>query len=611
MAIATPHVRAGFTGLCFQACVVAAAALLLGACGSERAPTASAATASGLGSGPRIDLKVLLLHAGSAPEIDAWKATLTRLGTPFDDIDLAGATFTADTLSDGAGHARYNAVILGRPSDLTEDQGAILASFESSFGIRQIVAWTWGWGGNGLGAPFGYDGWPDGYDGSPVVGTLTAAGRGVFPYLAGSVPFDNQWGVLELPDPSAQFETLVEGPGGAALVGIHTLLDGREEMVTTIEYTVWDGDQKALLEGQLAWATRGVYLGYWRNYLSMHFDDVLLGDERWSATLHDVSEDLSPIRMTPADVSRAVAWSRANDLRLHLVFNGQGATAAETGNGVRKGQQDALTDALLASRSSFGWISHTWSHADLDTADLQAITTEIKKNVAWATANGVAIAPAELVTGGHAGPGNPAFEVALARTGVTCIASDASVDDAVRTLGTSLVVPRHPTNLFYNVGTRSEQLDEFNWIYRDDPWVNAPVTWTQYVNITAGQILGAVMANDPRPHFAHQNNLAEDGTFYDVADAVLQGYRAWFSVPLVQPTMSEAGAQLVNAKAWRAALDAGQVTAYIAGGAVHVDAKVAVSVPVTGTTVGTLYGGLVSGWAAAAAGRPLVLPLAR
>ena len=205
--------------------------------------------------------------------------------------------------------------------------------------------------------------------------------------------------------------------------------------------------------------------------------------------------------MIPADVTRAVAWSQASGIHLDLVVNGQGATQTDK-NGVRRGQNDALTTALLAAKAKFGWISHTWSHEDLDTAKLSTIVDEINKNQTWANANKAPMNPAELVTGGHTGLANPAMPTALARTGVTRIAGDASVNASVRMLGQAIVVPRHPAPVYYNVGTNAEQLDEFNYIYRSDPYVGAPLTWSQYLNLSANQMLGFVVANDPRPFFA-------------------------------------------------------------------------------------------------------------
>ena len=217
--------------------------------------------------------------------------------------------------------------------------------------------------------------------------------------------------------------------------------------------------------------------------------------------------------------------------------------------------------------------------------------------------------PAELVTGGHTGLSNQAMPTALSRAGVTRIAGDASVNPAARMLGQAIVVPRHPAPIYYNVGTNTEQLDEFNWIYRNDPYVHAPLTWSQYVNLSADQMLGFVVANDPRPFFAHQANLAEDGVFYLVADALLFKYGAWFSVPPVQPTMTDAGTLLMQLAGWQSALRAGQVTAYVQSGAVHITATAPVSVPITGTSIGSVYGPLRSGWVSVSPTAPASIAL--
>jgi hypothetical protein len=38
--------------------------------------------------------------------------------------------------------------------------------------------------------------------------------------------------------------------------------------------------------GLLNWVTRGVYLGYWRNYFEVQVDDLFLADDAWDMTLH-------------------------------------------------------------------------------------------------------------------------------------------------------------------------------------------------------------------------------------------------------------------------------------------------------------------------------------
>jgi hypothetical protein len=191
-------------------------------------------------------------------------------------------------------------------------------------------------------------------------------------------------------------------------------------------------------------------------------------------------------------------------------------------------------------------------------------------------------------------------------------------------------------NVFYNAGRSDEQVDEYNWIYtsraqggsgicEDNPATTtclpAPLdTATGYadhiVPLETRIALGHVLAGDPKPHFIHQSNLAEDRIAYPILDGVLDGYHALFAddTPLVNLRMKDIGAELKRRAAWQSAVRAGQVTAYRVGGTVTVSAPGGVAVTATmpvGTTLGggsfgTAYAGAVSGWTSSA-GRPLTL----
>jgi hypothetical protein len=195
-------------------------------------------------------------------------------------------------------------------------------------------------------------------------------------------------------------------------------------------------------------------------------------------------------------------------------------------------------------------------------------------------------------------------------------------------------VPRHPTNVYYNTGTREQQLDEYNWLYvkpsagggcADIPGVTTcrgtPATWQDYVAAESAIMFGHVVGNDPRPHYFHQSNLAEwdpakaaddlaqGGVLYPVVDALKARYDAAFNatMPLVQLTQAEVGDELARRERWAKALAAGSVTAYLLDGVVHVTTTATLDVPLTGTTVGTTYGGQKSGWRTVAANTDVLL----
>jgi hypothetical protein len=384
----------------------------------------------------RIDAKVLLLSAdGTEPGFGAWKAELSREGVPFDTFvayngQTRVATLTDDKLADyGANHAKYDAVILSTGdlghtvnnaggttsflSALSDGEWSTLAKFERSFGIRQLSDYTAPTPAHGLNTVGGAT-----QDGN--VGTLTPAGKAAFPYLKGPVPIANDdpnvaeaFGYQATPTNPANWQTLVAGPNNSAYLGIYTHPDdGREEMVMTVASNENQIQAQLLRHGELNWVTRGVFLGYQRNYLELQVDDLFLGDDAWDPTTHTTSFDPAKAsRMTAADVAQAVAWSKAHGIRIDFAFNGGGSEQYKADKGVAT---DPLAAAFAAptTRSQFGFINHTYDHPNLDCSTAPFITKEITDNVAWGRQLGLSLDPTEVITGEHSGlansrPGNP------------------------------------------------------------------------------------------------------------------------------------------------------------------------------------------------------------
>jgi hypothetical protein len=348
-------------------------------------------------------MRVLLLGAtGAEPSFQAWRAGLDRAGVPFEAIALR-VDRSPVRLVDGAGHARFQALILATSAvlddALSRSEREALEELEREFGIRRLTAYAYPGPAHGLRAPV----WAGPLEG--VSASLTPSGHRLFPYLRGALPIDaGNWGYLSVPAWAADFETLVAAADGAALIGIHRHGDGREEMVQTFDANAGQTHGELLRHGQLAWVTRGSYLGYERNYLSLQIDDVLLPNHAWNVVTH--GPDVSPgaiIRMTPDDAARAARWSRARGLRLDLVCNGGGSGRYTREAGV---PADPLLGALLAERDAFGWINHTYEHGNLDRVPRSQIEAEIQRNFSWAHQLGIELEPDVVVTGEHTGLAN-------------------------------------------------------------------------------------------------------------------------------------------------------------------------------------------------------------
>lgn len=577
-----------------------------------------------------VDMRVLLVSAyGGEPALLAWQQELGREGVPYDTVvaDTA-APITDTTLADGTTHARYEAVVFADdivPTTLAPQELTAIRTFEATFGLREVSGFSYPSADEGLNPPSA--GGPMSSLGTSA--TLTTAGRSVFPYLRGPVSYEGVvWGYLATPVAGAAFTPLVTGANGSSLVGVYRRADGVEQMVSTVAVgpSMTHGD--LLLRGMVDWATGRVHLGLWRNYLGFHVDDIFAADDRWDVNANMTPEDgvtctsdgtdpLPPcstkaIRMTATDVQRAASWSR-NNVRLDFVFNGAGRDDAVADNGT-----DPLSNALISNRSAFGWINHTYSHMNLDNATQAQIAGEITTNIAFATRWGLPINRRELVTGEHSGLANPAMPAALDQTGIRVTGSDNSRQPQPYAIGGAVTLPRYPSNIYYNVGTRAEQLDEYNYVYFQGctntavtTCLTAPATWQQYVDAETTIMLRHVLNNDPRPHYVHQSNLAEDGTLYLVANPVLAKYRSWFSAPLVTPTMTQASQELARQSAWASALSSGQVRAWRLGSFAYVQssAPATVQVPLSGILFGQSYGGGRSGWATLPSGATIAVAI--
>ena len=201
-------------------------------------------------------------------------------------------------------------------------------------------------------------------------------------------------------------------------------------------------------------------------------------------------------------------------------------------------------------------------------------------------------------------------------------------------------IPRYPTNIYYNVSTNAEEIDEYETLY-DAPSTTggtgacvASSTTTcspAGTAFTIGAIVSSVdqgmfqhmMGNDPLPDYFHQTNLMSsstngatgdgDGLYYETMNPLLAEYHQYFqgNAPIEQLTMAQIGDLLSEQANWATANTNNQVSGYIQGNVVTVNnSGSAVELPLTGTNVGSAYAGSVSGWTLAPAGASTYTALA-
>lgn len=549
--------------------------------------------------------------------------------------------FLQDTVN-GAARAKYQGVVLPNANPFTDPaEMTALADFERSFGIRQVDSFVYPNPAVGLNWP-GYAGTLDGTTANLTSTGIAGPFRYLkgpvrfedidpnvwesYGYLATPLPDDPAQAASYVPYITATAGGQTGNPGG-----VYTHDGGRSELVLTWAFNSQQWQFRILGHGIITWLTKGVHLGYDRSYFSLNIDDVFLPDERWSSDNNctpgeDCAPDVTttPIRMTPDDVTTAVNWEAQNNFTFDMYFNGVGSVDAIADNG-----SDPLTTALVADRSKFRWGNHTYEHAflgcqqDLTVVPWRCqtdasgntlwvskadIESQITQDRTWAAGKGLSTDTTELVTGEHSGlkilpqqpVDNPNFGPALNETNVRYIGSDASRDNVQRAVGNALTVPRYPISNYFNVAKKPEMVDEYNWIYtsranggsgicEDHPDTVTciqpldPATgYEDYIIPVDSRITEShILANDPRPHYAHQSNLSEDRILYPMLDKILGDYRAAFATnaPIVNQRLSDLGAEIKRQNAWHAAW--GNVTAYVQDGRVTIQPPNGVAVPIT------------------------------
>ena len=132
-------------------------------------------------------------------------------------------------------------------------------------------------------------------------------------------------------------------------------------------------------------------------------------------------------RISGSDFTNAIAWqtrTRASDprlanVRLELAFNGEGASGIYS--------PDTLTPAVVAGRTAFNWVSHTYTHQNLDSVTYNVARRELVRNDRTATLLGLSPYQKDaLVQPDISGLGNPQFLQAAKDFGIKYLISDTS-----------------------------------------------------------------------------------------------------------------------------------------------------------------------------------------
>lgn len=590
-----------------------------------------------------ISMKLLVVSSdGNEPSFAAIKSVLNQVGVPYDTLIATQTPLTASMLSDGVGNGHYQGIMLSTgnlgyfDSTLGSYQSAFSAAqwqtlwnYELSFHVRQSTLYTY---------PAGL---PDNYGltlisggdttTNPIQANLTPAGRGVFNYVNGAQPIvvTNAWTYLATPAGS-NVVPLLSTPDGYAIASIYTASDGRQNLTITADENPDLRHSLQLAYGIINWVSKGFFLGERHVYMNPQPDDVLIDDDIWD-TISLTDTTGITYRMTGVDFANAVTWQtalnatvpNAGKIKLQWPFVGQGATGIYP--------NDTLTPAVKQLQGAFKWVSHTYTHANLDNISYSDASTELQQNNKIAKQLGLTLYNRDnMVQPDVSGLNNPNFLSAANDLGIRYLISDTSQpgwNNPSPNAGfystyqpSILIIPRHPTNLYYNVSTPAEWVSEYNHFYAPGgvfaTWDHA-LSYTEVLDKESEIWLRYLLKYDIDPIMFHQPNLrayaiGSTATLLgDLIAATLNKYNALFALPILSPSEEDAGVAMAARMAYNGSGVAGTLLLGSSKNSIRLTTAHAVTVPLTGINYGQkveAYGGQTITSITMSAGSTVTIP---
>ncbi|MDP2263715.1 MAG: hypothetical protein Q8K24_11220 [Hydrogenophaga sp.] len=525
-------------------------------------------------------------------------------------------------------------------------------------------------------------------DARPITATFTASGRDVFSYLNSASPIlfktgngTNLFTYPSTPVSSASVVPLLLTTDGVnSMASVYTAPEGWQNLTLSADGNPDLTHSLLLGYGVVNWVTKGVFLGERKVYMTAQPDDIMIPDELWDPVSKSTPGGTFRHRNTATDYNRLVAWQagfRSDPLmsafRLEMPFNGVGYNTTNP-EYLNPGETvDTLSPAIRANPNAFRWINHTWDHTKLDPKDdftptVASITSQLAWNHQLAIGersgepNDV-LAP-KVVFGLYernafiqpeiSGLESPVFWEAAQNFGLRYILMDTSkaysnfiparttVDDIPPNTGYTssmdtfvpgnpriFIIPRYPTNLYYNVSTPAEWVSEYNHFYGTNgivppppgqaSWFGGDSTYEQILDRESEVLLRYMLKFHANSWMFHAANLrtyqsnSNRSTLSDLLDLVAAKYRSMYQLPVLSPSQTEIGRIMQARMAYNAAV-AGGLNARLVYGAtgnkfeIQNPSGVSVAVPVTGLSAhGTVYGGQTVASIALAPGQSLLL----
>lgn len=591
-------------------------------------------------------MRVLVITAHNTdPSYVGISTFLEYLGVPYTTLVATQQNLTEGLLWDASG-GKYQAIFLATDtlgyaegglwkSAFEPAEWQILTAYEAKYGVRQVTYYTYPNSQYGLSAPTAVS-----TDQAPLFVKLTAQGQSFFSYLHSDVSIPIRYAYTYLARPvDTSTLSLVEDDLGNAIVSIRTYPDGRQNLAVTADNWRYLLHSQLLSYGIIRWATRGVHLGERTVYLMPQVDDIFLANDLFDPELGRADEGRT-YRINASDMAVVEAWQNSvrarrdpsfQNFSLAMVFNGEGAVDST----------DSLVTYFRAKQGLYQWISHTYSHPNLDQLLYGEVLPELQLNHQKAVELRLTkYKKQNLVTGDVSGLANSDAMNAMADFGIQYVVSNTSMPGQnnpspnagrYNTLQPSILeIPRRPTNIFTTASDVEEEEAQYNALYR--AYWGRDLVYDEILDFESNLILTYMVTYDMDPLMFHQSNLRvydEEGHFLlgDLIDEAMDKYAGYMTLPVLSPPMDMLGQRMAQRMAYnkvvyeKADLDVTWIPGVEIRLTLPITAKQSVVVPITGLQFGLSagintfkagtyrnYGGQVTSWVQLNPGQSISIP---
>lgn len=499
-----------------------------------------------------LDMKLLILSATRSyltePSLRLIKENLEGIGIPYEHKHL---TRDGQRISDAPfdleypgpsqrRRGRYMGIVLTSDllayqdatgtwySSLTPAQWKQLADYESAFRVRRVAVSAYPritYGVEPAGEPLT----------TPNLVTLLPAAK---PFSSGLVDgatlplngsFQNPAMVVDpaLATPVALFENdASNGEKRPVAATITTYPQGREQLNFYFAQSAYLSASYYTTALWINWITRGIHPGRRRIYLNLQVDDLFMPNGMWNmATRLPANDGFRAYRATPDDLLDLVAWQKSRKRRLPA-----GSTfrieIAPNGRGVWEAGGYANDGLFRTARQiipEFHWVSHTFSHPDLDRITLKRLSSEVRMNKEFLAdligENEENFSPESIVTPHISGLFNKEALRALYENGIRNVVGDNSRRElwplhkyhgfytAARTNGFEgiFVIPRQATVAPVSAGPVQYLRSFYNSLYTG--FWGRELSSSEIMKLEAERVGKLLMAWHHDPYMFHQGNL--------------------------------------------------------------------------------------------------------